>query len=343
MDGLQDFTARVEAFKQHILPARSVLIAVHDYPDPDCLASGFGLGNLLTYWGVDRWEITHGGFVGRAENRMMMQLLDIKTTPFALIDLQGFDKIIMVDSLPGGGNVSLPEDVKVHAVFDHHGEADFLPDSCFKEVHTQIGATSTLVAHYLFAAQCPLSLKLATALFYGIKTDTQDMAMDVLPEDLVAYRRLFELIEHRLLAQIEHPPRNIDFFRTLYRASASFSESAKVGLVNLGRVNTPDHVAEMADLFHSLEESEYTVSCAFYEDGLFFSIRCKKNRNAGTLAKKIAGAFGCSGGGHERAGAGRISVSKEQEEEKLEAFRKVVRKHLGIEGSQIIPLVDRKL
>ena len=237
--------------------------------------------------------------------------------------------------------MSLPDDVKVHAVFDHHGEADFLPESCYRDVQPQIGATSTLVTLYLLAAKCPLSLKLATALFYGIKTDTQDMALDVLPEDLHAYRRLFELIDHRLLAQIEHPPRNIDFFKTLYKATASFSESTKVGQVYLGRVNTPDHVAEMADLFHSLDESEYTISCAFYEEGLFFSIRSKKNRNAGVLAKKIAGAFNCSGGGHERAGAGRISMPKDQEEERLAAFRKVVKKFLGIEGMQEIPLASR--
>ncbi|MBI9075143.1 MAG: DHH family phosphoesterase [Desulfatibacillum sp.] len=341
MDGMPDFTSRVEAFKQHILPARSVLIVVHDYPDPDCLASGFALGNLLTYWGVDRWEIAHGGFVGRAENRMMMKLLDIKTTPFALIDLAGFDKVIMMDSLPGGGNVSLPENVKVHAVFDHHGQADFLPESCYREVQPEIGATSTLVALYLLEAKCPISLKLATALFYGIKTDTQGMALDVMAEDLYAYRRLFELIDHRLLAQIEHPPRNIDFFKTLYQATASFSESAKVGQVYLGRVNTPDHVAEMADLFHSLDKSEYTISCAFYEESLFFSIRSKKNRNAGSLAKKIAGAFNSSGGGHEKAGAGRIPMPRDQEEECLAAFRKVVRKQMGMESSQEIPLVGR--
>ncbi len=341
MDGLPDFKGRVELFKKHILPAQSVLVVVHDYPDPDCLASACGLGNLLTLWGVENWVITHGGFVGRAENRVMMKTLNIQTTPFALIDLSGFDKVVMVDSLPGGGNVSLPDDIPVHAVFDHHGEADYLPDSCFREVRPQIGATSTLVSMYLFAANCPISRKLATALYYGVKTDTHDMALDVLEEDLYTYRRLFDLIDHRLLAQIEHPQRNAGFFKTLYKASASFTAYAKVGQVYLGRVNTPDYVAEMADLFHSLEESECSISSALFEDSLFFSIRTKKNRNAGILARKLANACNGSGGGHEKAGAGQIPIPKDQDTEVLATFKKSLEKLLGIDGAHETPLVER--
>ena len=84
----------------------------------------------------------------------------------------------MVDCFPGRSNVSLPVDHAVSAVIDHHPvqNLDNLP--FFHDVRKEIGASSTIVTEYLIAAGCPIPPKLATALFYGIKTDTGDMGRE---------------------------------------------------------------------------------------------------------------------------------------------------------------------
>ena len=333
----QEVRSRVEAFKNRILPAESVLVVAHDYPDPDCLASAAGLCHLLTYWGVKNCAITHGGFVGRAENKAMISLLEINTTPFVLVDLNGYDRIIIVDALPCGGNLSLPAEVEVDAVFDHHSEPDNLPASTFAEIMPDIGATSTLIAMYLFEAGCPISMKLATGLYYGIKTDTHDMALDVRIEDLDAFQRLFKLLDHRLLARIEHPQRNMGFFVTLDKASRSFEICQDLGWIFLGRVDTPDHVAEMADLYHSFEDLECTVCAAVFEQGLFFSVRTKKNAVAGKLAKKLAEKFRGSGGGHGKTGAGRIPLGKGEYVEEVQKIKDKLKKMLSCESNWARP------
>ncbi len=76
-----DFNEKLEAFRSHIFPASTVLILTHDFPDPDCLASAFGISHLLSFWGIKSSVISFGGFVGRAENRAMIRFLNIRTVP----------------------------------------------------------------------------------------------------------------------------------------------------------------------------------------------------------------------------------------------------------------------
>lgn len=100
-----NFLEKLLSFRKHIIPAETALIVTHDYPDPDCLASAFGVAHLLHFWGVASSIITFGGFVGRAENRAMIRVLNIPSVPFALTEIKDYDRIIMVDSFPNKGNV----------------------------------------------------------------------------------------------------------------------------------------------------------------------------------------------------------------------------------------------
>lgn len=160
-----DFAEKIEKLRNHIIPASSVLILTHDYPDPDCLASAFGIYHLLSFWGIKSSVISFGGFVGRAENRAMIRFLNISTVPFVLTEVNDFERIILVDSFPGKGNVSLPKTTPVHAVIDHHPN-DPLPGSTFFfDIRKDYGATSTIITKYLLEAHCPITPKLATALF----------------------------------------------------------------------------------------------------------------------------------------------------------------------------------
>ena len=305
------YSNRLKNFRNAVLPARSALILTHDYPDPDCLASACGIAELLTFWGVKSPVISFGGFVGRAENRAMIRFLNIQTIPFVLIDVNDFDRIILVDCYPGRGNVSLPPNVPVHAVIDHH-PSDPPPDATFfHDIRSEYGAASTIVTCYLLESGCPIPPKLATALFNGIKTDTGGIQRDATADDIKCYKRLFDMMDHRLLSQIENPDRDVEFFRTLHRAAETAVCYRHVGYTHLGAVAAPDSVAEMTEFFHCWEKLEWMICTGVFKNQIFFSIRSNAGASAGAYAERLAQRFGGSGGGHAKAAAGRLPISAE--------------------------------
>ncbi|MDR2694539.1 MAG: DHH family phosphoesterase [Chitinispirillales bacterium] len=300
---------KLQEFRESVLPASSALILMHDYPDPDSLASACGVSELLAFWGVGHTVIAYGGFVGRAENRAMVRFLNIKAVPFALVHIGDFDRIIIVDCYPGRGNVSLPPGMPVHAVIDHH-PSDPPPDAAFfHDIRGEYGATATIITSYLLQAGCRIPPKLATALFNGIKTDTDGTLRDATPDDVECYKRLFDIMDHRLLSQIEAPKRDAEFFRLIHTATESATCHKNVGYVHLGAVTAPDSIAEMAELFHSWEKVEWIVCAGIFNNQIFYSIRSDTSNLAGAHAERIAERFGGNGGGHAKAAAGKLPIT----------------------------------
>ena len=330
---MASYAEKVERFHQTILPAQSVLIVTHDYPDPDCLASAYAFSSLLAHWGMKTAVITFGGFVGRAENRAMIRFLNISTVPYVLIELHDFERIILVDCFPGKGNVSLPPHARIDAIFDHHLDKPPIDAPYFHDVRNDLGATATIATNYLLAADCPITPKLATALFYGIKSDTNGGHRETSNEDLACYKMLFEIMDHRLLSRIEHPDRDPEFFRTLHNAAESMLTFGPVGYSHVGTVSTPDYVAEMADFFYSLEKIDWMICSGTFKKNIFFSLRSKKMEEAGKKAETIARALGGSGGGHGMMGAGKIPFEAHKDKEMLEQFFTIVKTTFAI-GSE---------
>jgi nanoRNase/pAp phosphatase (c-di-AMP/oligoRNAs hydrolase) len=325
-----NFAEKLRNFKEHIIPASSALIITHDDPDPDCLASAFGISNLLSHWGIRASVISFGGFVGRAENRAMIRVLNIPTVPFVLTEIKDYDKIILVDCFPNKGNVPLPPNTTIHAVIDHHPHQPPENAPYFHDIRKEFGATSTIITKYIIEAGCPITPKLATALFYGIKTDTGDMRRENVQEDVECYKLLFDIMDHRLLSRIENPDRDEEFFRILHRAVESTTTAESFGYTYLGNVSTPDYVAEMADLFHSLERLEWMVCSGVFKNHIFFSIRSKTNNTAGVIAEQMASRLGGSGGGHARVAAGRIPVDTDTVNKIVGEFEYSMKELFGI-------------
>ena len=330
--------SKLDGFREAVAQASSVLILTHDYPDPDCIASAFGLSELLAFWGVPSATISFGGFVGRAENRAMIRFLGIKTVPFVLTDTADYDKIVLVDCYPGRGNISLPPHVEVHAVIDHH-PADVPEDApFFHDIRPDCGAAATIVASYLIEAGCPIPPKLATALFNGIKTDTSGMRRGAGDRDIEFYKRLFDIMDHRLLSEIENPDRNVEFFRTIREAADNTVCCGNVGYTHLGTVAAPDSIAEMAEFFHCWEKLEWMICTAVFKNQIYFSIRSNSDNSAGIRAERLATQFGGSGGGHTKAAAGRIPIDTDVTI-MLDKIVYFIKELFGVDGMPAEPLL----
>ena len=110
--------ARVQQYQRYFSDADRVLIMLHNDPDPDALASGLALRNILK-----RTKTTAiiGAIQGvtRPENLRMVNLLDIHVEPITPQTLKEYDRVAMVDVQPHyfGGLIE-----SVDLVIDHHPE-----------------------------------------------------------------------------------------------------------------------------------------------------------------------------------------------------------------------------
>jgi len=336
MDHKNPYIQKVAELKQQVQPASSVLILTHDYPDPDCLASGVGLQILLSRWGVKTSQITFGGFIGRAENRAMIRFLNIPVVPLNLIEYADFEKIIVVDAFPGDANLSVNPKRKIDVVIDHHPHKCAVQPDFYCYIRSDIGSTSTIITQYLLAAECAIPTDVATALFYGIKTDTHFLSRHVSAEDLECYKYLFDYIDHKALSQIEAPDRDPEYFRILHRSTESMTVyNDTIGHIHLGLIASPDYIAEIADLFHSLESLEWMICSALFKNHIYYSIRTKNMETAGITAERIARSLNGSGGGHSHMAAGQIPIKNNSSiKNPLKSFVKAFKTTLGIEKSR---------
>lgn len=159
---------RLHAFWNVFQKEDDVLVVIN--ADPDALATALAVKRLLRYR-VKSVTIAHPNEIRRLNNQAMVQRLKIPIERLKDIKLDNYSKKVMVDSQP----VHLPcfEKIKVHAIIDHHPVAGEY-DADFIDIRPEYGATATMAVEYLRAAGMKPSVALATALFYGIKVDTQD-------------------------------------------------------------------------------------------------------------------------------------------------------------------------
>lgn len=321
-----NYQTKIVQFRAAMLPARSALIVCHDYPDPDCIGAAYGMRELLRFWKIPRVVIAFGGFVGRVENRAMVSALDIDMVPLTKIDSAKFQKIILVDCFPGNSNVSLPAAVPITAVFDHHYNRNAHRLACFHDIRRYLAAASTMIARYCIAAGCPLSPALATALYFGIKTDSREMAGDVSDEDMATYKKLIAIADYRLLLQIESPDRSIAFFHMVGVALRNTVILGRLAYAHLGAISSADYVAEMADFLFKLDRIDHLVCAGQYGNQLFYSIRTRHHGRAGRSAEHLGQILGGSGGGHPKTAAGRIPLAGRSPDELAAQFAAAVKR-----------------
>ena len=285
-----------------------LVILPHDNPDPDALASAAALRFIVSQALEDKEiVIALGGIVGRAENRAMIRYLNINLVPVGEINFSLEPQIALVDTQPGRINNSLPENFLPTIVIDHHpayGSYDGVP---FLDLRDEYGATSTILTEYLEEAHVDVESKIATALFYGINAETQDLGREATPRDIAACQFLYPYTNKRRLAKIENARVPREYFKVFRDAIEEAALYDKVVISVLHEVQYPDMVAEVADFLLRLDEAEWSMAIGHYNHSLYVSLRTTKNDvNAGEILQKVLGSK--SAGGHDMIAGGRIKV-----------------------------------
>src|SRR5580698_1516247 len=283
---------------------KSALIYMHDNPDPDALAAALGLGRLLEHELGVSVTLGHGGIVGRAQNRAMVDTLGMSLAPVEQIDPDAFDLIALVDSQPETGNNSLPPGHRIDMVIDHHPVRPASARAPWCDICPDFGATSTIVFEYLRARSVPVDAKLATAFFFALRTETRDLGRESTGAERTAYLALVPLVDHGLLYRMSHPKVPREHFAALDRALRSALVFGDVVAVNLGTLGYPDLVAEIADLLLAYESARMVLCLGEYRENVYLSLRTEAdNARAGAIMRHIVAHDGAAGGHGTMAGA----------------------------------------
>jgi nanoRNase/pAp phosphatase (c-di-AMP/oligoRNAs hydrolase) len=288
---------------------KEMIVLTHNDPDPDSIASSWGIAWLLEKTTHAHCEILYGGLIGRAENRAMVELLGAPLKPADPSALDAGKPVILVDTQPGTGNNLLPPSVVPLAVIDHHPANPNTEQVAYRDVQTRLGATATLVTRYLWALDLVPPTALATALFYGIKTDTLGLSRSATRADALAYLYLHERADLSTIAKIERAHLSRAYFAVMGRALRGARIYADVVVSTLGEMQHADMAAEVADLLARLKNIRWVLCVGTYSGTLILSLRTNDpDLNAGLVIQELVLSPG-QAGGHTLMAGGRIPYS----------------------------------
>jgi nanoRNase/pAp phosphatase (c-di-AMP/oligoRNAs hydrolase) len=316
---------------------KSFLIYTHDNPDPDSLAAAMGLGRLFEAELGGHVTITHGGIVGRAQNRSMVDTLKLELVPVERVDPDAFDAIALVDSQPETGNNSLPPEHRIDVVVDHHPPRAGSARAKWCDIRPELGATSTIVFGYLSERHVTVDAALATAVFFALRTETRDLGRESTEAERQAYLQLVPHVDHAMLYRMTHPKVPREHFAALDRALRSAQVFGDLVAVNLGELGYPDLVAEIADLLLSYEDARYVLCMGQYEGSAYLSLRTEAtDARAGRVMRQIVATDGAAGGHGTMAGA-RLFAPVTSDQALQQTFLKIVQRLRDVLGHEAVP------
>lgn len=311
-----------EEIQQNLFKMQQVLkdcdhlfILTHDNPDPDSVSSAIALAALVRERFQMKATVGYGGIVGRAENRAMIRHLNLKIKKVSKKDLKSNKYFALVDTQPNTGNNSLPASVKPIIVIDHHPQRSSTKAD-FVDIREGYGATATILTEYLVESGIEITSQVATALAYGLISETQNLGRGASEKDLAAYVALFPKINKKALSKIEYPRLGRPYFLSIDKALHRALIYKNAIVTTLGEISNPDLVPLVADFLLRFERMSWSMCLGRYNRRIIVSIRTTRQRaQAGALLKRLVGRKG-DAGGHEMIAGGQVYCSKIENEDK---------------------------
>jgi nanoRNase/pAp phosphatase (c-di-AMP/oligoRNAs hydrolase) len=238
----------------------------------------------------------------------MCKILEIDVEAIDTQALGQFDRVALVDVQP-----SFLEEERhfgeVDLVIDHHPVEQPIR-ARIKDVRPSYGATSTILVEYLRAADIKITQRLATALLYGIKSDTLGLERGGTKADLEAFSYLYLLANHNALRRIERPELPEEALDVLAQGLSKRRVVQGVFFSHLGRVSTVDLIPQFADFGLQAEGVQWSVVSGIVGDEVHVSVRnVGYVKSAGDVTRAAFGDLGV-GGGHRTMAKAIFPVQK---------------------------------
>ncbi|WP_320005976.1 DHH family phosphoesterase [Maridesulfovibrio sp.] len=274
--------------------------------DPDSLASAMAFKRIIGRR-VSEVGIAHINEVKRLDNLAMMHYLRIPAQRMIPTLVAQYDKFAILDSQPHHHPDF--DDLKFSVIIDHHPlPAEPYTDAEYVDIRPKYAANCTMMTEYLYNLKIRPAKLLATALLYGIKTDTQSFERPFIDDDVKAFRYLTKYADMDLIKRITRSEIHPDWLRYFSRA---FYNLRRIGLglfSHIGKVENPDTLVILADFLMRVHGVSWDVVSGIYEDTLVVIFRGDGMRkDMGKMAAKLFNEIG-SAGGHKAAARAEIKL-----------------------------------
>jgi len=295
-----------------------VLILIN--ADPDAIACAMAVKRLL-WRKVAGITISNINVIKRPDNLAMIRLLGVNLVHVDGIGENEFSKTVIVDSQPDH-HESFSR-FRHNVIIDHHPDTGV--DAPFLDIRPKYGAAASIMTEYLRAAKIRPSAKLATGLFLGIKTDTDNFERKTQIEDVRAFQYLFKYANIHLTRKIEQAELRLDFLKYFKIALQNRHMRKGKVFVHLGTVANPDVCVLIADFFMRVNSVTWSIISGVYEKKLIVIFRNDGiRRDAGKVAQKSFGLFG-SAGGHKSMARAEMPVADLKEHTDYKDDKKLLR------------------
>ena len=290
---------KVQQYQRFFSDADRVLILLHNDPDPDAMASGLALRNVMRRTKQTAVIAALQGAT-RPENLRMQNLLDIHVEIVTAAQLTGFDRIAMVDVQP---HYFGEEFHRVDLVIDHHPEQPGY-SAVFKDIRPNYGSTSTILTEHLRAVDANISERTATAMLYAIKSDTLFFNRQANRVDLEAFSYLYPLADAAMIRKMEGAEITMERLEYVLKAKQNGRMVEQVFCSFIGASPREDFIPYVADFYLQLEDVKWTIVAGIVNDALVMSVRnLGYGRNAGEFVRKHFADIGSAGGHRSMAKA----------------------------------------
>ncbi len=274
---------------------KDIVIQCHDNPDADALASGYALKWYLKRMGIDARFVYGGRFeIQKSNLTKLISLMEIEID--YVQELPAPELLVNVDCQYGESNVTRFEAANI-AVIDHHQVSGVLPE--MSEVRSNYGSCSTVIYEMLKDEGIDINedVRIATALYYGLMTDTSNFVEIAHPADR-------DLRDNAGFSHFEITTlRNSNLSKgELLIAGDALKEAEFNDCYTYGIVETrpcdPNILGIISDMLLEVDGVDTCLVYMVLEFGVKISVRsCTKEIKASELAAYLAEGFG-GGGGH---------------------------------------------
>ncbi len=258
-------------------------LAIMIRADPDSIASAFALKRL--FWRkVKKVHIVRINKIERPDNLALISLLNLRLLHIRNFKSSEATKWAIVDSQPIHHEAF--SKFRFDIIIDHHPVSNNL-EASFIDIRTDYGANSTILTEYLKASKIKPSMRLATALFYGIKTDTNGFVRDSVSNDIKAFRYLYESANLNIIKKIESSEMTKKTLTSFKKAIKRLSFVKRTAVIHMGKVQDTATLVIMADFFMKMAEVTCSVVSGIHERKLVVILRnAGFRRDAGKLAQE---------------------------------------------------------
>ncbi|MHC4453101.1 MAG: DHH family phosphoesterase, partial [Planctomycetota bacterium] len=291
---------------------KELVIFLQDNPDPDAIASGLTLKHVSKSCDVES-KIYYGGDISHQKNKTLINLLNIdlikaKTKEEATQIAKAGGKVALIEaSIPSKNNILPEEGVIPDLIFDHHQVDMSSVRGEFVDIQPKLGATSTIMTKYIRQLNIKPDPQLATALLYGIRTDTNGFTRNTTPDDLSAASYLTPLVDVNILSQLESPPMSLETLDIIGRAIRNREIRGSYLASFVEFINERDALPQAAEMMLQLEGVNTVLIFGINEDKVQLSARSRDTRvNLGLLMQSAFGKLNT--GGHATMAAGTINL-----------------------------------